>query len=84
MGKRWSIDEDLIVCRFYLKNKTNKKPNFLELFEIFRKRGLDRSLTTIKDRFYNYQYIHIGKGLSHASKQQRYVFELLTKNDTKI
>lgn len=66
----WSLEEDEIICRFYLTHKNANNSDFKVIYEKMLSKGYNRSFDNIKMRYLNYKYIDTGIGLSHINKKE--------------
>ncbi len=80
MAQPWLFEEDYIVCKFYLEHAQSWKENFESLMALLRDNDfLSRDKGSVRMRVQNYESLHTGKGLSHASKQSRDIYSAMLK-----
>lgn len=77
---RWELQEDQIVCKFYLEHQSSWRDNISILMSELKEAGFtDRDEPSTKMRISNYEYLHAGVGLANASKQSQKVYKSLIK-----
>lgn len=80
MRMKWALEEDEIVCAFYLSHYCDWRTNISLLMKELSLAGYtNRDESSAKMRVSNYAYLHTGVGLSNASKQTQTVYERLKK-----
>ena len=75
--RRWTISEDKIICKCYLKDQTPEYAN-----KLFKRVGVEpRTESSIKAKMCNYKYLHTGEGGYYGySKQAKEVYIETTGN----
>lgn len=78
MAKRWSFEEDYIVCKFYLGHVDSWKAEMDILMMLLCEYGFaDRDRGSARMRVQNYESLHVGKGLSNAAQQSRDIYSAM-------
>lgn len=72
---KWTYQDDLIACKFYLKNK-NKSIARIEHLDLALNHKF--SISSLKAKIGNYAYLATGKGLANCNFQSKYIYRLLT------
>ncbi len=75
---KWSIEEEEIVCKFYLSHPNDWSSNMNLVMKELRSAGFtSRDKASTRMRISNIASLHVGVGLSHAAKQTIAVYNRL-------
>ena len=77
---KWTLDDESKVCKFYLKNK-HKRIKRIE--ELMVELGHKFSLSSVKMKLQNYEYLDTGSGLANYSWMSKYTYRLQTGKKSK-
>ena len=77
---KWSVKEDEIVCKFYMKNVNDWRMKIDVVMDELKNAGfINRDVSSTKMRISNFAYLHTGVGLSNASKQSQNIYNAIIK-----
>lgn len=76
MKMKWTLEDEKTVCEFYLKHKSK---SIKHIEELMVELGHKFSLSSVKMKLQNYEYLDTGSGLANYSWQSKFTYRILTR-----